>query len=237
MTINHHLNEHDSEFGAGSREPAQLLSDVRARVAADFVRETGREIDDDLGGPSASVAIAQAGDGCIELANIGDCRILYQDEQGTVRSFGTSNVTAFDKKVVDKAIELGLGTGMPYKDMWPFLREIVRENREWMNRDAGYWVFDLSDRWKGHIQTQRMRSRVNRQSFILIMSDGFYRLTDTFKAHTDETLLAKAVNGGIDSLFAQLREAEANDSECKRFPRIKSSDDASALLLCVSSEL
>ena len=53
--------------------------------------------------------------------------------------------------------------------------------------------------------------------------------------YTPEELFAAAVTRGLESLGQELRAVEASDPEGVKFPRFKKSDDATALLLRVSS--
>lgn len=67
----------------------------------------------------------------------------------------------------------------------------------------------------------------------LLMSDGFYRLVDTFSAYRDDaTLFAVALQPkGLTTLLAELRAREDADPECIAHPRLKPKDDATALLV------
>jgi hypothetical protein len=68
----------------------------------------------------------------------------------------------------------------------------------------------------------------------LILSDGFYALVEEYGAYTDEALMAAALSKGLAALYAELRAIEAADPQCLRFPRFKTSDDATALLVEVA---
>jgi hypothetical protein len=67
---------------------------------------------------------------------------------------------------------------------------------------------------------------------ILIASDGFFRLVNVFGAYDESKLLAAALHGkGLAALYTELREREAEDPTCRRHPRLKFMDDASAVLV------
>jgi len=65
----------------------------------------------------------------------------------------------------------------------------------------------------------------------LLVSDGFYRLVDTFRVYPDApALLGAALERGLAALLAELRMLEDADPECIAYPRIKPKDDATVLL-------
>ena len=66
---------------------------------------------------------------------------------------------------------------------------------------------------------------------LLMMSDGFYRLVDTFERYTDATLFQAVEQRGLAALLQELRELERGDPECRRHLRFKTHDDATALRL------
>jgi hypothetical protein len=69
-------------------------------------------------------------------------------------------------------------------------------------------------------------------SSALMTSDGFFRLVDHYHALSEPELLAHAAGQNeIDALYEKLRAIEANDPDCRRFPRFKPADDASAIAL------
>ena len=66
---------------------------------------------------------------------------------------------------------------------------------------------------------------------ILLMTDGFYRLVSPYGRYTDAGLI-EAVNAkGLGPLMQELRGLESNPADDAKLGRIKTSDDATALLL------
>ncbi len=57
------------------------------------------------------------------------------------------------------------------------------------------------------------------------------RLVEMFERYDRASLMAAVLQRGVSSLHDELRELEAADAECLRYPRTKPSDDATALLL------
>lgn len=68
---------------------------------------------------------------------------------------------------------------------------------------------------------------------LLLMSDGFSCLVSDYAAFTPAGLVAALRARGLACLGTRLREIERADAACTRFPRFKTSDDATALWLRV----
>lgn len=200
--------------------------DVRERFASAALQPA----DEELERPAASLAVArQRPGGHLELASVGDCRILLRNARGEVEAFGSSPVAELDRQVVARLVELRAAGVERYAEAWDHLVGVIRRNRTLANRDGGYWVLDLGERWLPHVERRIVPWR--RGEALLLVSDGFYRLVDTFGFHTDQELFAAALEGGLAELGRRLRTAEREDSECVRYPRIKVHDDATALLV------
>jgi hypothetical protein len=60
-----------------------------------------------------------------------------------------------------------------------------------------------------------------------VMTDGFYRLVDTYGLHTDASLLQACAGGGLEALLAELRQHE--DASGGAGLAVKQADDASAV--------
>jgi serine/threonine protein phosphatase PrpC len=205
----------------------RIVQATRREFEAARIEESGAALER----PAASFSLARLRrpGGRIELANVGDCRILYRDGHGRVAAFGSSPVTGFDRQVVEELVRLrGQGT-LSYTEAWSRLVETIQRNRTYANREGGYWVLDLTDRWLGAVQRCFLPFAAG--DCLLFVSDGFYRLVDTFGFHSDQSLFETALEEGLDELYRRLRAAELEDAECLRFPRIKVHDDATALLV------
>ena len=68
---------------------------------------------------------------------------------------------------------------------------------------------------------------------VLLMSDGFAALFDTYRAYEPAGFFKRLQSHGLDDLARTLRGIEQDDAACLRYPRFKMSDDASAIWLRV----
>jgi hypothetical protein len=71
---------------------------------------------------------------------------------------------------------------------------------------------------------------------VLLCTDGYYRLVDTYQKSTDQSLLLESANAGISAMIQALRDIERMDAHCLEFPRIKPSDDATGVLALVKCD-
>jgi hypothetical protein len=62
------------------------------------------------------------------------------------------------------------------------------------------------------------------------MSDGFYRVVDTFHVIAEDRILMCARGQGLATILTAVRRLEAGAAECIQYPRFKLQDDATALL-------
>lgn len=180
-------------------------------------------------GPFACLAIAHDTGAHVELLNMGDLTLLLRGSGGPVRRLGESAVRELDRRAI-AGIERALAAGVvPHAKRLLGIAPELRENRSLRNVLPGYEVLEPSVRCLDRFQRWTFgRSDVHD---LLLMSDGFYRLVDTFGAYDDVSLFDAVERRGLASLLAELRAIEQMDAECVHRPRFKTHDDATALWL------
>jgi serine/threonine protein phosphatase PrpC len=226
------------QIDAGLREratrnetPAEILRPIVRKAQQEFARMALRPDAPQADRPCASVILLRLrGDG-MELASLGDCRIVYRDAAGATRCFGTSGVTALDERLVEEVVGLQ-AQGVAHDQIWSRILPMLRRHRALMNLPEGYWTLDLTDRGLDHIETEHLPAR--RGEPFLLLSDGFYRLVDLYGRYGYDTLLAAAEASGLAPLLDELRAIEAGDAACRDYPRLKPRDDATAVLVRVA---
>ena len=216
------------------RPAAQHLSALSAFLSSRFeaarVRVPSPDKLEEI--PSASLAFALIEGQFLTIANIGDCRTLVRFPNGVIRQFGDSPVSALDAYVVGRLVELqrsnpDAGFGALKADLLP----LIRRNRLLKNQPNGYWVLEPGGSWLPRVQY--FAAGMAPGTHVLMLSDGFYRLVDHYHLYSDESLLAAALEDGLQVLARRLRQVEDEDPECRAHPRLKARDDASALLLAI----
>jgi hypothetical protein len=102
-----------------------------------------------------------------------------------------------------------------------------------MNREGGYWILSTEERAAHHAMTGVFDSPVRR---VLLCSDGFSRVVDTFALASSwrELLGAYDREPELACFLERLRACEREDRETVegvRHPRWSVSDDAAALMV------
>jgi hypothetical protein len=179
--------------------------------------------------PFACLGVAHEAEGKLELFNMGDLSLLIQREDGSVESFGENAVRELDRQALE-FLKAQIAAGPDSHDarvaqVWAH----VLANRTLRNVLPGYDVLDVDTPCRNRVQTRSVAGTGNVR--LLMMSDGFYRLVDTYQRYSDESLLQAVETRGLKALLLELRAIEAEDANCVRYPRFKRCDDATALWL------
>jgi hypothetical protein len=179
--------------------------------------------------PSACLAIAHDAGDTLELFNLGDLTTLVRGHDAALHKLGESAVRELDRQAIELLVrEIAAGIE-PHAARLARVRPILMQNRALRNQFAGYDLFEPSVSCSGRFERlSRPRGRVRD---VLLMSDGFYRLVDTFGRYTDGTLFDAVERRGLAALLEELRALELDDAECTAYPRFKTHDDATALWL------
>ncbi len=208
-----------------------VLEQALATTSTSFERFKKREEKDRAELPAASCAMAAIRDDHIEISVIGDCTVFLDDGHGGIEKISDQRVRQYDDAVVDGIVQLMKRENAPCADALERARATIWRNREIRNRDTTYWVLDPNvGSLRGVMTSTHDLFRTKR---LVMMTDGFYRLVDTYGAYTDDGLLEAVVKRGCHALCSELREIEGGDSECRRYVRIKARDDASCVVLSV----
>jgi serine/threonine protein phosphatase PrpC len=175
------------------------------------------------------MAVAALQGETLHLLGIGDCRIIYEERTGEVGEFNPSAIGPAEALIV--AERRRLMAQYPGEDPWPRLKAFIRPLRERANQEGGYSVVHPTRSWSTRVARRtRERRKIRR---LLILSDGLYRLVDVFTAVTAAGLMQAAVAKGLSRLYAELRALEDADRDCSKYPRVKTYDDASGILIAL----
>jgi len=207
--------------------PADVLRPIVRQTREAFAKAALRPDATAVDLPGGALAMLRLIEDRVELSSLGDCRIVHRDALDAVSCFGTSKVTALDDLLVEEVVRLQ-SLGLSQETIWQRVLPTTRRHRALANQPDGYWRLDLDERALAHIEIKHRPARSGDD--FLLLSDGFYRLVDVYGRYSYETLLGAAQQRGLAPLAAELRAIEAADPECRRFPRLKPRDDATAVL-------
>jgi len=107
------------------------------------------------------------------------------------------------------------------------LRSRVERLASFRNQPGGFWVAGTKPEAAGEALTRS--TPLAELDAVALLSDGASRLTDRFDLMSWLDVLAVLRKDGPGELIARTREAESIDPDGIRWPRGKSSDDASVV--------
>jgi serine/threonine protein phosphatase PrpC len=177
--------------------------------------------------PFASVmALFIRGD-IVDALWFGDCTALIKSPNGTVSVVGeTLRARARER---DRVSNLAEPEGVAATAVREKFLPALRASRNRVNKKGADWLFSPEAACADHADEKQLV--VEQGSLILLASDGFFALVSDYARYTADELISAARERGLAALGKELRAIEAGDPKGLAFPRFKSSDDATALLL------
>ena len=207
-----------------------LLREAVQQVREEFARDALRIPLQRFEEPSASMIFLRCRRGQLEYAVLGDCRALFErgGEIGEIHGFG--RIEALDRQAIVQMQRLRASAAhLDYLAVRAAILPLLREHRMHLNTPGGYWALGLEPEAVDHMATGILEPPPSGE--VLLLTDGFYRLVDTFAALSPQGLLARVRDDGATTLVKLLRQLEELDPECLQHPRLKAFDDASAVLV------
>jgi hypothetical protein len=220
----------DRLMDLAGEEGDAVLSRLEADIHSIF-RETTAHVPEvgDHYAPSACLGLVEAhpeegGQVRVQGRFLGDVIALVPTERGAVR-WTDERAKPFEKKTL---AALGAREHAPGSIPEAVKRQIL-ENRTKLNRPDGYWVVNPLRPWAG--RELRFEAQVKPGEPIVLATDGFMRLVDVFGAYSDTALHARLAAGDGPDLMQELRERERSDLLAGAYPRVKTHDDATFLVI------
>ncbi len=157
----------------------------------------------------------------LEFATLGDC-VAIVHTGGHAQFVGQLDMIRAEHALNRKQLAEPAGKAGGYAN--------ARETRNRMNTGGAHWVFSLHPEAAAHAGVTQVRMRG--ETRVLLMSDGFFRLVEPYGLYDINTLMDRALEGdALPELTAQLRAAEQDPADDARIGRLKTRDDACAVLV------
>ncbi|MBB3017999.1 hypothetical protein FHR70_001039 [Microvirga lupini] len=215
---------------AGADPADRLLRQLEADIRSAFEEQTAHVPDvSDHHTPSACLGLIETTPGEGDVLGLqgrllGDVILLVPSEHGVAR-WTDERAKPFERKTL-----AALGTREHEPGSIPdVVRRQILENRARLNQQDGYWVVNPRRPWAG--QELRFEAQVRPGAPIVLATDGFMRLVDVFAAYTDDGLYHRLAAGKGRDLMQELRERERGDLMAGAYPRVKTHDDATFLVI------
>lgn len=179
---------------------------------------------------SACALLVRVNDTQVEFAHAGDCMLVAMYEDGTTRLVTRDQLEVVDRPTRQLWAE-GVASGLTSREeLWQFVKPQIHAGRALMNTVNGYSVLNGEPELADHMEYGRI-SRAQLTSLFLF-SDG---LIDPQREHSlDEDLkqiVFRVKSMGLENYIHWLIQIEEADPDCLQFPRVKKSDDKTAIYL------
>ena len=153
-----------------------------------------------------------------EIAALGDCI-------GLIETDGDPIICGYVGKVDKEAQEARGMLQLSEADRF----KLLQDQRAMHNREDGYWVYGLDPEASDRAVVTPFEAIPGRH--VLLMSDGLFRLVAPYGRYSEKQLLEAAISEGLPKLFETLRGFETSSDDDSKHGRLKTRDDACAVLI------
>lgn len=181
---------------------------------------------DDAAPPSAAIGMISLTEGRGHFLALGDVSILLQ------RAHAVTVLHEVPRTNLERSLSQQIAEGIQRHENFSDVEErvfsaIEKRRRTKMNKEGGFWIVSIHPEAIDHAHIGTFDAKAGDR--ILIASDGFtaatqYGVIDSYRDILDNP---RSLNQYID----KIRLVEQEDSDMSKFPRVKLSDDASALVV------
>ena len=216
-----------AESGTGSSR--DMLRAAAADAEKSFAALRKRAPAETYETPLASLMALFIRAGALDALWFGDCGALIKSPDGAVSVVGEAIKSRARER--SRVSSLAEPEGVAATTVREKFLPALRGSRNRVNKKGGTWLFAPDVRCASHAKEARLQ--VQPDSLILLASDGFFALVSDYARYSSEGLMSAAEQGGLAALGRELRAIEAADPKGISFPRFKSSDDATAILVAL----
>ena len=211
--------------------PREALARASEDAERDYVAARTRPPRENYELPLASMMLVGARESDLEFLWFGDCAALVGEPGGTVAIVGEALAKRANesRRVVRLAEQHKLSPAAGVNR--PEYLHALRRARNQVNTAPDRWAFSPDARCAQYASSTLLT--VSPGTAILLCSDGFLALASDYRCYDADALLHAALDRGLRPLFEELRAIENADRDGHKFPRFKTSDDATALIVRV----
>jgi serine/threonine protein phosphatase PrpC len=210
----------------------RILTEVGQGILTRFEAERLRAPQARYEWPWATVSLIGVEAGRLNIAYVGDSRILIETAGDEVHNFGINpSRTAFETRIAAKMIAARKGEALGIESIRATVLADLRRARDTVNTPNGFWMLGADPAVGANATVTSIA--LDGPATVLLATDGFYALVEDYKRYGDRELIATAQTMGLAILARELRRIEDDDPNGVRYPRMKKSDDATALLVRV----
>lgn len=216
---------------AGCAELADMLAEANRRLAVRMAA-AGIDLRRQEALWSAGALLVRVRPNAVDFAQAGDCMLVAGYRDGSYRVLTRDQLAAVDRGTLRKWAEAAASGVSGRERLWQAVLPVIADGRRLANaaEPGGYALLNGDPAFDQHIES----GTINRLGlrFLLLMTDGLYIPKADPAEAFDAAETARMVDRmGLEAYAEWLVQCERSDSACVRFPRVKGSDDKTAVLL------
>lgn len=205
-----------------------VARDITARFEAERLRPPAARYEI----PWTTLSMIRVADGRLYVAFVGDSRVLVETSDDEVHNFGINpSRSALETKLAAKMIAARKEQALGVESIRATVLPDLRRSRDTVNTPQGFWLLGPDAAVGAHVSVASLA--LTGPATVLLATDGFYALVEDYGRYGDRELIATAQTLGLAILGRELRHIEDDDPGGDKYPRMKKSDDATALLVRV----
>ena len=162
------------------------------------------------------------------LYALGDCKAFLLDAQGKA-----TDLDPYDNPqegILKTAIEQLKQEGLDEQARWARLLPMLRDRRVAQNMSTLPSILCLHP--QGRFAAREYAIQLTAGDRLLLMTDGFYRLVDSYQLYDNESLMQACATRGLAAMMQELRAYEAGAASGMA---VKKADDATVAILYVEA--
>lgn len=180
--------------------------------------------------PCASAVMIALDGNLLQILWFGDCALMLRSPDGGFAFIGDT----LSKKESERARAENASRTLKHRPADAILRDEflpgLRASRNLVNT-GNDWLFAPDPACAAHAKSASLE--IANGTVLLLASDGFLALASDYQSYSPDELLSAVQQHGLQQMADQLRAIELADPAGVKYPRFKTSDDATALLLRV----
>ncbi len=177
--------------------------------------------------PSSGIALIRWRDK-IEYFLLGDCSLLIKKEEEPIKKYKDHKLEVLDNQVISAIRALIRNKNLSLLEAREQVKDMLIKNRLLKNTSNGYWILGFDQKAVDYAITGQI---IHENMEVLMMTDGFSAIEDKYAYIKENQLFDDAKEKGLKYLYNLIREIENKDPDGIQYPRLKQSDDASAVYI------
>ncbi len=187
---------------------------ISKRIYRKFIKGHRKELTERYQFPNASIAICYIDICDVHIFSIGDTSSFIRFKNNKTRYISDRSIPILDRKTAEQGINILNGL------------DILKENRNKLNRRGRKPSFGLYKNPK--LKFKHELFDIRDLSEVYLCSDGYYEAFNIFKIYKTRRELFN-VKVDLQDVYKNILKYASSDPDLKKYPRIKSVDDISAI--------